>query len=92
VRVRRWQAPEEPIPKRPYRNSAIFHAVLACLIVLVAWATGGSLRNAVIVAAGFFVLATAWSWTQWRRRLALEQRRQATRPRREGTGTGERAP
>ena len=84
MRVRRWQMPEEPLPKRPYRKSAIFHAVLAGLIVLVAWVTGGSLRNAVLVAAGFFVLATAWSWTQWRRRIAVEERKQAARSRRSG--------
>jgi hypothetical protein len=86
MRVRRWEAPDEPLPRRPYRNSAIFHAVLAGLIVVVAWATGGSLTNAVLVAAGFFVLATAWSWTQWRRRIALEERKQSARGGRAGAG------
>jgi hypothetical protein len=86
MRVRRWQMPDQPLPKRPYRNSAIFHGALACLIVVVAWATGGNLANAALVAIGFFVVATAWSWTQWRRRMAVEARRQAARERRPETG------
>jgi hypothetical protein len=70
--------PDEPLPRHPYRDSAIFHAVLACVVVLVAWGTGGSLRNAILVALGFFALATAWSWMQWRRRLFAETRKGAT--------------
>jgi hypothetical protein len=82
VRVRRWKMPDDPLPAHPYRNSAIFHGVLAGMIILVAWATGGSPQNALYVAAGFFVLATGWSWTQWRRRLLLEKREEAARARR----------
>ena len=79
MRRRRWSAPDEPVPSHPYRNSAIFHAVLACLIVIVAWATGGSLTNAVYVAIAFFAVATAWSWTQWGRRLRADERERAAR-------------
>ena len=68
--------PEEPLPQHPYRNSAIFHFVLAGLIVLVAWATAGRLDRAFGYAVGFFVLATGWSWWRWRQRLADERRRQ----------------
>jgi hypothetical protein len=75
VRFRRWEMPDEPLPRHPYRDSAIFHLVLAGLIVLVAWATAGNLGRAVGFAVGFFVIATAWSWWRWRERLIEEQRR-----------------
>jgi hypothetical protein len=75
VRVRRWELPEEPTPRHPYRNTAIFHLVLAGLIVLVAWATAGELRRALGFAIGFFVIATAWSWSRWHQRLTEERRR-----------------
>jgi hypothetical protein len=78
--------PEEPLPRHPFRNSAIFHGVLACIIVLVAWATGGRLQTAVWVALGFFLIATGWSWTQWRRRLVAEERKEAARARRARSG------
>jgi hypothetical protein len=79
VRVRRWDVPDEPLPEHPYRDSAIFHLVLAGLIVLVAWATAGDLGRAVGFAVGFFVLATAWSWWRWRQRLREERRRAESR-------------
>jgi nicotinamide riboside transporter PnuC len=75
MRVRRWETPDEPLPARPYRNTVIFHAALAGIIVLVAWATGGALATAVKVAVGFFVVATAWSFWRWSRRLEEERKR-----------------
>jgi hypothetical protein len=80
VKVRRWEIPEPP-PRHPYRNSAIFHLVLAGIIVAVAWATAGSLVRALGFALGFFVFATSWSWWRWRDRLADERR--VAGPRRE---------
>jgi membrane protein implicated in regulation of membrane protease activity len=82
--MRRWEMPDEPLPQHPYRNSAIFHFVLACLIVVVAWATGGGLGRAFGYAVGFFVLATGWSWWRWRQRLDEERRRQEQRARHRG--------
>jgi membrane protein implicated in regulation of membrane protease activity len=73
--------PDEPLPARPYRNTAIFHAVLAGLIVLVAWVTAGDIGTAVVVAIGFFVIATAWSFWRWRQRLEEERRKEARRGR-----------
>lgn len=71
MRKLRWNA-ELPIPKRPYRDSAIFYGVLAAIVVGVALVTGGSLPKALVIAGGFFVVATAWSW--WRWKVKLEQR------------------
>ena len=66
---------EIPIPKRPYRDSAIFYAILSAIIVGVAAITGGDLAKAGLVAAGFFVIATAWSWWRFRQRLQRESGR-----------------
>ncbi len=61
--------PPNPLPKRPYRDTVIVNVGLAVTIVLVAWLTGGRVRNAVIIAAAFFVVATTWSFRVWRRKL-----------------------
>ena len=76
----RAKAPPAPIPRRPYRSSAIFHLILAALIPIVAVATGGGLARALLFAAGFFVLATAWSWWRWHQRLTQEARAAAGSP------------
>jgi Flp pilus assembly protein TadB len=61
--------PPTPLPKRPYRDTVIVNVGLAMTIVLVSWLTGGRVRNAVIIAAAFFVVATAWSFRVWRQKL-----------------------
>lgn len=73
-----WARPEDyiPLPKRPYRDSAIFYAILAACVVGVAFATGGELPRALIFGGAFFLVATAWSWWRFRQRLA-EQRVEA---------------
>jgi hypothetical protein len=63
---------EPPVPKHPYRDSAIVNTGLAGRILLIAWLTGGDLTTAVFVAAGFFVIATAWNWWRFRQRLAAQ--------------------
>jgi hypothetical protein len=60
-----------PLPKHPFRDSAIFYAVLSLVIVLVAVFTGGGLVRGLLIAAAFFAAATGWSW--WRFRDRLEQ-------------------
>jgi len=59
----------DPLPKRPYRDTVLVNVGLAVTIVVVAWLTGGRLRNALIIAAAFFVVATAWSFRVWRNKL-----------------------
>jgi nicotinamide riboside transporter PnuC len=61
---------DPPVPKRPYRDSLLLHLVLAVVIVLVSWLTGGSLPRALVFAAVYFLLATAWSWWRFRQRLS----------------------
>jgi hypothetical protein len=61
-----------PVPKHPFRDTAIFNGSLAGVLLLVAWLTGGSLDRAVVWAAIYFVAATAWGWSSFRRRLERE--------------------
>lgn len=77
-----WGLPESPPPKRPYRDTFVVYGVLAAVIVVVALLTGGSLGRALVFAAAFFVLATAYGVVHWRRRL----RREAFARGREGEG------
>ena len=65
---------ERSRPRLPYRYSVMFIFGLACLIVLIAWATGGDLGRAVVFAALYFLIATAWAWWRSRQRAAKEQR------------------
>ena len=77
-RVAWGSGPPSPLPKRPYRDTVLVNVGLAVTIVVVAWLTGGRLRNAVIIAVVFFVVATLWSFRVWRRKLReadLEARR-----------------
>jgi threonine/homoserine/homoserine lactone efflux protein len=67
-------------PRHPYRDSAIFYAVLSAIIVGLALLTDGSVSRALVYAGVFFVLATGWSWWKWRQRLA-EQAAEAERRR-----------
>ena len=67
------ERPSPPPPKRLYRDSVLLNLVLAGLIVLISWATGGGLGRAVVFASLYFVLATAWAW--WRFKQRLEQDR-----------------
>ena len=82
MRVRRWEMPDEPLPRHPYRNTAIFHLALALAIVLIAWLTGGGIGRAIGFAVGYFVLATGYSWWRWRQRFEEEHRQQERRARR----------
>ena len=62
------------IPKRPYRDSVVLYGVLAAIIVVVAWFTGGGIARAVAIAAVFFLAATTWSFFRWRQRIRDQER------------------
>ena len=53
--------------------------MLALLLLVIAWATGGEVVRAIVVALVFFVVATGWSWWRFRRRIAESDAR-AGRP------------
>ena len=74
----RWEPPtraERQTPKRPYRDTALVYGGMAVVIVVIASLTGGNLVNAVLIAAAFFIIATLWSWRNWRNRLREERLR-----------------
>jgi hypothetical protein len=71
VKRLRWDSPDRdrPVPKHPYRDTALVYGALAVLLVGIALATGSGLARALITAAAVFVAATLWSWRLWRNRL-----------------------
>jgi membrane protein implicated in regulation of membrane protease activity len=66
---RRSSRAAPPIPKHPYRDTAIAYGVMAGVLVLIAWLTGGDVVRAALVAFVFFVVATCWSWWRFRTRI-----------------------
>jgi len=62
--------------------------VLAAVVVIVAWATGGEMLRALAFGAGFFLVATVWSWWRFHRRIEAE-RLNARRAAARGTGSGD---
>jgi membrane protein implicated in regulation of membrane protease activity len=61
------------MPRRPYRDSAIFYLVLAAIVVGVAWVTDGNVLRALIFGAAFFLVATGWSWWKFKQRIDRER-------------------
>jgi hypothetical protein len=50
----------------------MLHTVLGALIVVIAWVSSGGVGRALVVALGYVLAATAWSW--WRMRQRLRRR------------------
>jgi hypothetical protein len=72
----RWEMTPRRVPSHPYRDSALFYAALAGIVVLVTALTHGDMRKALILAPTLFVVATGYSWWRWREKQR-EQARQA---------------
>ena len=73
--MRRRRAPlggHLPLPQHPYRDAAVVNGILAILLLLTAWLTGGQLGRALVFGIGYFVIATVWSWWRFRARIAEE--------------------
>ena len=74
---------QAPLPKRPFRDSAIFYGVLSILFVLIVWATGGAVLprwddeqrevGGLTVAILFFFVATSYSWWRFQKRIDEEK-------------------
>jgi len=69
--------PRTPIPKRPFRDSALFYAALAIVFVVVVAISGGNLMLAIPVAVALFVVATGYAWWKFRQRMRFEEREEA---------------
>jgi hypothetical protein len=78
VRRLRWESPRraDELPKHPYRDTALAYALLAGLVVAVALATGGGVVRTLVTAAIVYVVATLWSWRNWRNRLRAHATRE----------------
>jgi hypothetical protein len=61
------------LSKRPYRDGVLLNLVLAGLILLISWLTGGDAGRALVFAIGFFLISTAWTWWRVRQRREREQ-------------------
>jgi 4-hydroxybenzoate polyprenyltransferase len=60
------------LPKHPFRDSAIFYAVLAGAVIGFGLLTSNELLETVLIAAAFFVIATGYSWRRFRQRVQRE--------------------
>ena len=77
---------QTPLPKRPFRDSAIFYGVLSILFVLIVWATGGAVLprwddeqrevGGLTIAILFFLVATSYSWWRFQKRIEAEERKE----------------
>ena len=63
-----------PLPKRPFRDSALIYGAMAVVFVVFAVVTGQRAWVAVAVAGGCFVLATGYAWWRFRQRIEEEKR------------------
>jgi hypothetical protein len=70
----RWDQPERPIPKHPYRDSVIVYAALAGVLVAIVVATGGDAVRGAIAAVAVFVASTAYSWWRWHEKLRAKSK------------------
>jgi hypothetical protein len=65
--------PRTPIPKRPFRDSALFYAGVAIVFVVIVALSGGDLAVAIPVALACFVVATGYAWWKFRQRIRFEE-------------------
>jgi len=70
----RWEAPHGQTPKHPYRDTLLVYGGASILIVVIATLSGGGFGRALAFALAFFVVATLWSFRNWRNRLRAERR------------------
>jgi hypothetical protein len=56
------------LSKHPYRQAAIAHGTLASVIAGLGWATSSHVARSMLLAVGYFVLATGWTWWRYRAR------------------------
>jgi hypothetical protein len=76
------------MPKRPFRDTAMFYAALSVIFVVVVWATGGAVLprwdddqreiGGLAIAIAFFLVATSYSWWRFRQRIRLEEERETS--------------
>ena len=65
--------PKRPIPKRPFRDSALFYAGVAIVFIVIVALTGGDVMVAIPIALACFFVATGYAWWKFRQRMRLEE-------------------
>ena len=58
--------PPPALTKHPYRHAAIAHGTLAVVILGFGWATSSPVGRTALMALGYFVVATSWTWWRYR--------------------------
>ena len=66
--------PPPALSKHPYRHAAIAHGTLGLIIAGLGWATSAHVGRTVLMALGYFVLATSWTWWRYWERERREAR------------------
>ena len=64
---------KKPLPKKPFRDSAIFYGVLAGIVLVVGLLLGRGVLWSVVAAVAAFVLATSYAWWRFQRRIDEER-------------------
>ena len=62
-----------PMPKRPFRDSAILYGVLAAILLVAGIVSGRGVVGSVIVAFAVFAVATSYAWWRFQRRIDRKQ-------------------
>jgi threonine/homoserine/homoserine lactone efflux protein len=65
---------DQQLPKRPFRDSAIFYGVLAVFGFGFLLLTGQEAMKAALGAGAAFLLATSWSWWRFSRAQNQQER------------------
>ena len=65
---------DRQLPRRPFRDSAIFYGVLAILGFGFLLLSGQEAMKAALGAGAAFVLATSWSWWRFSRAQNEQER------------------
>jgi len=85
---RRRGPDNRPIPAHPYRDTALVYAGMGVVLVIVASLTGGQALRAIVAALIFWVIATAWSWWGFRKRIRARDEAAAAEAARRAGGPG----
>ena len=85
---RRRGPDNRPIPAHPYRDTALVYAGMGVVLVIVASLTGGQALRAIVAALIFWVIATAWSWWGFRKRIRARDEAAAAEAARRPGGPG----
>lgn len=59
-----------PLPKHPYRDSALFHGALGLVILALAGFGSAGVAKGAAIGLAYFVGATGWSCWRFRGRLS----------------------